>query len=325
MNLFSLILGLAVFFASCKGAQQAPSDLSTETGTGVLVFKSGYGGSSAGTPADAHTDITGVEPELPSMSDWQQTLEQVDGVGQFFLYYETGTPSQRFAKIIDDPTSPGNRVLHFWLNEAAIPYDDGTKYKGRIQATLSGNSALREFTLRHRLYIHSDLAALKSAPSFGWLTIQEFWNNLPDETFPFRISINIQKPSDTDTELRLGAHGQVKSATGWDNVWESVNTTFPLPVGEWITLQTYVREGSAQDGVFQVLVTDKTGTTTTLIDVQGFTHHPDDPAPAGFGNFNPMKLYAPDRIIDPMRTAGLTLQLYWDDFELWLNGKPPSN
>jgi hypothetical protein len=47
-----------------------------------------------------------------------------------------------------------------------------------------------------------------------------------------------------------------------------------------------------------------------------------DPAPDGVSDFNPMKLYTSRRLLEHMKSRGKTLQIYWDDFELWKNRRP---
>jgi hypothetical protein len=281
-----------------------------------LVFQSGYENSVIGTPADAHADIVGIDKMFSEKNDWVKDLETHEQFGKFFIYYEGGNSSQRYARIIDEPGNPTNKILHFWLNEAYAPYGNN-QLKGRIQASLSGNN-LYEMTLKHKLYLPKDMEALKNSDqTFQWLTIQEFWNDKVDSDYPFRISINIVKPTAAH-DLRFEVTGQTKRTNeeAWDDVWRVEDDSFSIPIGQWFTLETYFKEGNKDMGKFSVSVTDQAKKKFMVVDMTNFTYHPEDPTPDGLNNFNPMKLYAPARLINPMQALGKTLQLYWDDFEL---------
>lgn len=282
-----------------------------------LVFQSGYE-NSVGSPPEAHQDIAGADKSFSEKNDWKADLESHPNVNNFFIYYEGGTPAERYAKIIPDPKDPANSVLHFWLQDAYIPYGKN-KYKGRIQATL-GVNGIKEMLIKHRLSLHPDMAALaKTTETFNWLTVQEFWNDEVKSDYPFRISINIVKPT-SSPGLTFATHGQTKrpNEEAWDDVWTAVGTDFTIPVNEWMTVETYFKEGNKSTGKFTLTITDTSGRKHTVVDVTDFTYHPDDPTPDGLDNVNIMKLYAPERLINPMKQSGKTLQLYWDDFELWL-------
>ena len=273
--------------ANHQRSASAPSIGAFESAGGptAIVFASGY------------DDISDAQ-----LADW--------------IYYEGGNTSQRYARIAADPDDAANAVLHFWLNEAYIPYGNGA-LKGRIQASMDG-AGRREMLIRQRLRLHEDMSVLVDAAStFSWLTIQEFWNDAPAGAFPFRVSVNIVKP-DVAPGLRLQAHGQTKvpGEEAWDDVWSVVGGGFEVPVGEWMTVETYFREGNADGGRFSITVTDTAGVRHEVIAVTGFTHHPADPAPNGLDQINPLKLYAPDRLITPVREASRSLQLYWDDVEI---------
>ena len=312
-----------IIFLRCEKTADLQPDSSCENGNQELIFQSGYE-NCTGSPADAHTDITGADLSFSENNDWNIDLNGNSNIGNFFIYYEGGASSQRYAKIIQEPGNPSNSILHYWLNQAYIPYGNSGSLKGRIQATIQGNNFC-EVYFKQRLQVHTDLEALQNATeAFGWLTIQEFWNNLPDEAYPFRISVNIVKPTATVNGLYLRVTGQTK-ITGddaWQDVWTTTDNTFMIPLGQWFTIETYFKEGDSNTGRFQLIVTDQTGNTFNVATVTNYTYHPDDPNPDGLGTFNPMKLYCPDRLIAPMNSIGKTIQLYWDDFEFWINKKP---
>lgn len=320
IKLMSVLLVVAVLLA-CRPIRPRPlptpaRPIETEGGELELVFQTGYE-DSIGSPDEAHQTITGADRSLAEKNDWEVDLIDHPNIKEVFIWYEEGNPSQRFARIVTDPTDPSNKVLHFWLNEAYAPYGEG-QLKGRIQATIATNP-IQEMRIKQRLYLPEDMEILvNNSYTFQWLTIQEFWNDLPNSDFPFRISVNIVKPSSAPG-LYLEVWGQTKIANeeAWQDMWRVTDSSFSIPNGEWMTIETYFKEGDQNNGRFSIIVTDSSGKQYTVADVTNFTYHPDNPTPDGLTQFNPMKLYAPDRLITPMRENGKTLQLYWDDFELW--------
>jgi hypothetical protein len=149
----------------------------------------------------------------------------------------------------------------------------------------------------------------------------EFWNNGSFQPFPFRITLNIQKPDTTvGSNLYFGDHGQTKVTTGhWDNVWDELDANYTVPTGEWLTLETYFFEGDSSNGRYKVTITDTLNNTHTLFDITDYTHHPQDTSPDGVTNFNPMKLYTSGILIDGMNSVNSELSVFWDDFEFWID------
>jgi hypothetical protein len=287
-----------------------------------LIFQSGYEGGTQGFPSDAHEDIIGIDNTFSDKNDWVNSFSSHSNFGDFRIWYEEGKASERFAKIIDDPTSSGNHVLQFKINEPHIRYDL-VKQKGRIQASILNNKNLRSIYIKQKIYLHPDFEHFKSYPDkITWMTLQEFWNNAAGKEFPFRVTFNLRKTEKGQGELYFGAHGQKKKKGKWEDLWSQVNKTFSVPTGEWLTIETYIVEGNADSGRFKVIVTDQAGIVTTVIDQTAYTYHPDDPCPDGFNRFNPMKLYTSDDLINFMTDADKTLQIYWDDFEIWANKNP---
>ena len=315
-----------VLSISCKkkNVECDTTILATDT-ISKMIFQSGYEEGSVGSPEDAILDITGTDNSLDSLSDWTNDLEGDPNIGKFLFYYEDGKTSDRYARIIDEPGNTSNKVLHFWLDKAAISNGVGRK-KGRIQSAFRENERLREVYFKQRLFLHPDFELIKNYPSkINWLTIQEFWNNSPgtDEGHVFRVTLNIRKLVSETGELYFGAHGQTqKKKKKWIDVWDATADSYPVPIGEWITIETYILEGDEQTGRFIFTVTPEGGEKTTVLDVTGYTYHPDDPCPNGFGGFNPSKIYTDDNLIDYVRGEGGTLQMYWDDFEIWKNKQP---
>ncbi len=287
-----------------------------------LVFHSGFEGGSKGSPEDAHEKITGVDTSFTSHNNWKKSFEEHPLFGNFKIWYEDKDATKSYAKIISEPDNEGNKVLHFWMNEPHIKYDV-IKEKGRIQSSIVNNENLRSFYMKQRLFLTDDFEQVKSYPlKVNWLTIQEFWNDATGKKYPFRVTLNLRKLVKSEDELHFGTHAQTKEKGRWNDIWREENEDYVVPINQWITIETYLVEGDEETGRFVFEVTDESGKKVTIFDVTGYTHHPDDPCPDGFNRFNPMKLYTSDDLLNYMKDNGKTLQMYWDDFEIWANKKP---
>ena len=286
------------------------------------IFQSGFEGSSKliqynlnGKANPNYADIVGMDQGY----DWVQDLDKDPNIGSFRIYYENGDTTKSVARIVPDPMDPDNHVLHYQIKAPHITYKKKgiILQKGRIQVGINGNPKWRNFSVQQRLFIHPDLALLKNTPlPITWLTLQEFWNNSPAKPFPFRVTVNIRKAAGINKELFFGAHAQIKANDQWVSIWETIDSTYPVPLGEWFTMKTEFIEGGAETGKFTVTLTDSDLRSHIIVDIQGYTHHPDDPNPDGVTNFNPMKLYTSSELIEGMNDADACLCLYWDDFEI---------
>lgn len=291
-----------------------------------LIINSGFEGSVMGVPEEAHRDIIGIDETFSTPNDWDG-LDRHANIGDFTLQYEGGEVSERKAVIIDDPDDPNNRVLHFWLHEPNVSDDDGNKFKGRVQANIYNNQGIRELTHRVKMKYHSDFSILKEAPAtIHWLTVFEYWNNAPwtGEDHRFRITVETQKlETHSGAPLHFGIHAQTfDEENNKTEIWAFENRDFDIPIDQWLTVEIYYKEGDTDNGRFVMTVTTEGGMQQTIFNITHATHHPDDPSPDGLGHLNPMKLYTSDDLINWVNDQDRTLQIYWDDFSLWLN-RPP--
>jgi len=292
----------------------------------ILIFKSGYEGNShviqnwkQGVQDSTHADIEGIDNGW----DWESTINGSPHVGFFAIRYEVLDTIAAKAEIIPELGNSSNKILSFKMSAPNVADYGGGLGKGRIQGAFINNDTLRSFFIKERLFIHEDFDFF-TEPQFdslnlNWMTIQEFWNNGPKngEPYPFRVTLNIRKPKNSDT-LYFGIHAQTQDTIQvWDNVWDSIATSYPIPLGSWLDIETYFVEGDSLNGKFKFIVTDTSGIRQTIFDITGFTHHPLDPNPDGIQDFNPMKLYTFGPYIDTMAVYNKCLCLYWDDLELW--------
>jgi hypothetical protein len=293
---------------------------------GELVFQSGFEPASRVVSSGADADIVGKEQATGMSGDWVQDLDHHPEVGEFTLQYQGGDDSQRFARIVPEPGNPDNHVLHFWLREANV-----NGKKGRVQANLYGGRGWKEFYQSVRIYLPEDFSALRSFPdAISWLTIAEYWNNItwnPSVPHGFRITLGIGKAPGAGRAL----HFMVDAEDGrrlpdgrqvYTTLWSDVNHWVAVPIGRWFTAEYYYREGDDEHGRYQMSIQPEGGERVVVFDGARLTHNSADPAPDGVSDFNPMKLYTSRRLLEHMKSRGKTLQIYWDDFELWKNRRP---
>ena len=296
-------------------------------GEGRPVFRSGFEPDSTLIPrgSGVNDDIRGVDHSVPPPNDWANDLEGYPKVGFFNIQYQGGEFEDRYARIIPDPTRDDNHVLHFWMKNPRIPSSSSpTGYKGRIQANVYNNSDLTEVYQRRRLYLHSDMQLLREYPGrFTWLTIEELWlaAGWIGHPYPFRIKVDLSKDTGAGEALHFSVHAQMHDER-YINIWNQTNRDFEVPIEQWMTLETYYRQGDDQSGRFFFAVTPEGGERKVIFDVAGWTYSPVASTPTPMTDWNPMKMYTSDTLVNYVRESGGVMQLYFDDWEVW-DGPPP--
>lgn len=244
-------------------------------------------------------------------------------LGAPVLQFEGGHADQRRVAIVDDPTRPGNHVLEFRVIE---PNVEGTDIiggrKARVQMNVYGNRGVTELYQSVRMRLDDGFVSLAtSSDSFDWLTLSEWWNNAgwTGEDHRFRMTVDLVNRG---PDGRAGLYLHVRATAippdrrRWSReVWSSASALF-LPVRQWLTVETWVREGDAQHGRFVVVVTPDGGARKVAVDVTGFTHHPDDRHPDGYAQINPLKLYTSAAVVANARRSAPALSVQWDDLLL---------
>ena len=242
------------------------------------------------------------------------------------IMYEGGTSSDRYAKIIPDPTTDSNNhVLKYWLKHARVPDQKKGKFKGRIQMNLANVNKTSIFE-RFRLYLHPDLKYYREYPKLNtWFTINEMWMGArwKKHPYPFRMGLKIAKPKGVNQPLYfvIGASvsngGKLRKGK-WKDVWHEVGTNFEVPVGEWLDMEIGYRQGDNKTGRYYLAVKREKDTKyTTIFDVTNWTYHPDSPKPVPLTDWQPLKIYTSSRIVDFIRKKGGAVQMYWDDLEIY--------
>jgi plastocyanin len=249
------------------------------------------------------------------------------------VFYETpGTVNDRWARLIDDPTEPGNTVLAYWLKNAVIDAGYQNHTKGRIQTGFPGDLVdAVEVYGRQRIYLHEDFNLLLDYPPDGdpwWLgvVIGDFWMGAAWEGHPNPSLIGLTFGS-YNGAMRLFLHHRTMPDLGM--VWAEQNLDYALPIGEWFTMEVGFKTGDADSGRVVIVVTpESTGKATVVFDITNWTYDPAADEPGGTGpvpmtKWNPQKLYSSDNVIHFIRDAGGVAQAYFDDFEF--SGQWPPN
>jgi hypothetical protein len=310
--------------AERQATDSAPSG-DTVAGDGVEpapyapVFKTSYEPSEAfGRPADAHEWI-----RLENLAEGPGALERPAGHS---LFYEAGTVSDRYARVVDDPTAPGNSVLHYWLRNAVIPTNYLDHTKGRIQSgvQLEPQAPVTELYSKQRIYLHPDLGLLLEYPPSGdrwWLgiSIHDLWIGASWLGHPNHAILSLWLAPDFAAGVyRLTV--VCSTVTTFETFWQRTAAAYAVPLGEWLTVEVGYRMGNAETGRFVVKLQVDGASEPTLIDVTDWTYSPHADEPGGTGpvpvtHWNPQKLYASDNVLHFIRDRGGVAQILWDDFE----------
>ncbi len=336
---------LAALIVSCSNPAFSP--LSPETpdrpdlsfavsapSGGELIFQSGFDGTSIKTGVNNKADdIVGADLSLSKPNDWVLDFEGRPDIGNVQIYYEGGLASQRIAKIHVDPLNDQNKIMKFILWDTNVMEPGYTSGKGRVQMDVYGNEGLYEVYQSVRILLTTaSYGLVKNYPqTIDWLTLMEFWNDGPwedgCENTVFRISVNLVKPSATPgSPLYLKVHGQTNNPgdgkfVKGKYVWEEQSQA-EMPIGQWVTLETYFKEGDSNTGRFYMAMTSATGVRTVLFNIRETTKHPKKYLPDGLTAFNPLKLYTGAALLAYMKANNKALDLYFDDYRLWKNAAP---
>lgn len=326
---------LIIIIISTWGLSETSAQVSSVKKQPELLFNSGFEkGSKVVHLSNSLTtddDIIGLDLSVSEPNNWVKNIDENPGIGNFNIQYQGGDSTMRFARIVPEPGNPENSVLQFWVNQ---PNVDGKK--ARIQANIyegynQNMDGIKELYQSVRLFIPEEMEIVKNFPDkINWFTILEVWNNIQwiDDPFPFRITVGIGKPTSDKSELHflVGAedYEYSKGIIGgrYKEIWYEMNTEIDVPIGNWFTLEYYIKEGKGNSGRFYMSIAPKGGKKQVIFDIQNYMHNTKDLNPDGITLWNPMKLYTSKSLVDYVRRKGTALQIYWDDFEIWENRVP---
>ena len=288
-----------------------------------LIFNSGFEGVSLMQNGN-NARIIGVDTTFTEFNNWNDWYGGNDK-GSISIYYEDGDINQRFAEIIEDPLNPGNRVLHYDIQSTNV-FTENDPTKSRIQLQLHDTKCMKEYYQKVDIMLPSEMEQLKAFPNkINWLSVFEFWNNgnWTGEKYPFRITVTLHKEKEVGADLHFNVHAQTfKKPNNFTGIWNETNTSFSIPFDQWMSLELYVLEGDENNGRFYMAATPSGGTKEVLFDIYNSTQHPEEKCPDGFTHVHPMKWYSSHELTQYMKDNGKSLEIYWDNWELYKNKEP---
>jgi len=298
-------LPLCLFLASFA-AFTACATLPAKAQTPVLLFQTGFAGTTILSPHPQTARFQGADPDFIGHSSWAE-LKDGKYIKDFFINYEAGEASQRIAAIVADPEDAQNPVAEFRINEPHIVELD--HMKGRVSAILQGLSGVNGFSQTIRLRLDPSLECLRDwERKIDWLTLFElFWDG------GGRLTVSIYKEEGAGKPLLWRFTKDRSRLIGWKREWEEVSKGAEVECGAWMKLGLSVRAGKEGEAR-SWLGLEVGGEWTTLIDTDKAVGKS-----AGFDTLCPLKLYTSDRLIEYVRGRGATLSVLWDDWTLWLN------
>lgn len=324
----ALLLSIMMMFSGCLSF----TDDSPVEEDFTILFQSGFEPDSIhvfddeiGAPCS--DDIWGNDYSSQN-GDWEIDLEG-QFIGESIFCFGGGNRTHRGIDIVVDDSDDENHVLHTWIIEPAENISDTDDIpcngelpkdrKARVQHVLKNLNEVNNFQYQVSLKLGESFNNLSDSEyEFNWMTIGEYWNNLPTENHSFRITLNIIKPnniSGTPFYFGLKAESQADDSTEWISEWErQFITDIIAPIGEWFTIDVTIFEGDDTDG--QVILKINTDEAREEISITGWTHHPEDPNPDGFSALNTMKLYTGGGVMCSLNSENLLLEAWWDDFQL---------
>jgi len=287
-----------------------------------LLFQTGFNNTTLENGEYENVNFSGTDLAFSDHNSWENFISH-ESIGYVEVGYEDGEDNQRIAQIVDDPDSSGNKTLNFKIIEPHI--QEGSHKKGRVQLSVNENQCIKEIYQTVKLKLHPDMAHLmawdKRVP---WLTLFEFWNNATwsKEKNSFRVTVNLFKDAEgpvDEIHFHAKADHQECGFCDWKNDWEEEAVNFAVPFGQWMEIEIYLLEGDQDNGRFYMAVTPEGQSKVVLFDITNRTHHEKEKCPDGFSHFQPMKLYTSDEVINYMKDANKSLEIFWDDWKLYKN------
>lgn len=261
---------------------------------------------------DNHTGLDwAVLPTVPGVAD---------GARYPIAYWGGTAHVHSTAEILPDSDASHGQVLMFQVNS-----DDGLSPNARTSMDVDLNpDTFSEIGVRYQMKIDPAFLSLptdpaeipnvegSTEPARLWWVMSEAWLRDTDGT-RVSIPVDIKRLSASEyrfEKVKLRLMDQLppeEIVTLWE---ESPKPGAPtLPIGEWVTVDLYMKKGFAGMGRFYLAVNQQ-----TVFDV---THRDMAYGKFEWYQWNPLKLYLDLNTLAWMTAHGTPTRVYYDNFEVW--------
>jgi len=223
-----------------------------------------------------------------------------------------------------DPVISNINTLYAQIN------DDDPNVSGDTRAQLSLKFSdglyLDVYHTSHRMYLNPDIGHFTNySSSITWFTLFEIWNRHVDGwdgsvsgSARWGLSINKDRGTGQPLHWRLKSDYMQPETVHNKDMWVYRNREIPIPLGQWFTLDLYMKRGEGTNGRMIVKITPDGGLTQVLFDVSNSTIYPGHPE-IQLNSWQPFKLYLNDVYLDWMRANNKTISAYYNDFKWYQN------
>jgi hypothetical protein len=226
--------------------------------------------------------------------------------------------------MVPDPAGSGRQVMMGRI----INDDPSQTATSRAQMTVSYKSTMNipVYHTSHRMYMNPDLKYLEQYNGVAdWFSLVEIWtaqdpNMDGDPAGSARWGLSLHKGSTVGSPLYWHLYGEYMqpASVKYQDFWAYDNKTFPIPFGQWFTLDIYLVRGTGSAGQFKITVTPDGGATTTVFNVNGTTEYPNRPD-LYLEDWQPFKLYIGDPWLSWMTNNGKNMSIYYNDYKWYKN------
>ena len=333
-SLFARVCVTVLFVVSITGCskvnfnQKSNSKSATPTGnTAAYVPPLAPEGSVYFQDDFENTSISPINSISGKLNGWD--IMSTNLIDQLY-FNNQGTTQYIQQSIVQDPAGSGRSVLF------AQSFGDDPNYSAtsRAQMTLTMKDSvnLPVYHVSYRFYLHPDMAQLVQYPGKisakgtpDWLTIFEICNQSNaawdgDVAGSSRWSFALHKEAGAGQPLTWEITGELcqPAAVEYNLIWPMAqNTTVPVPIGKWFTLDYSFTRGEGSAGHILITIQIDGGQKQTIFDIANTTIYPSHPELLLKG-YQPFKLYTSSTVLDWMRNQNKTFGVYYNDFK-WFN------
>lgn len=226
-----------------------------------------------------------------------------------------------FQEMEADPTNANIKTLH------ATILDDDPSESGMTRAQMSlrfeDGVDLQVYHTSHRIYLNPDIAFFENyASSVVWFAILEIWNKSVDEwggdsAGSARWNLSVLKETGVGKPLYWRAKAEYMQPERAE-LWKYNNFDVPVPIGEWFTLDIYMKRGEGVNGRMKYTITPDGGSPQVLFDIANSTIYPGHPEIQLY-SWQAFKLYLDDTYLDWMRDQNKVVSAWYNDFKWYKN------